>query len=309
MPPESFPASVRSELSYQLGLRLYEEGKLGEARKQLAQVSESSARYWTARYVDAVIQARQCPGKSAIRAFSEVSTGAPDRELRDRAQLEIGNIYYSIEQFGEAVAWFTLPPDSPRYVDSLLRLAWTQLRLGQAVTALDNVPRDAWLPEAEYLRALVGDSADAVHTFQATYGPVAAQLRAILARYAADESTADEVFRLYGDQRTSALPPPLLAQVHSDRELQGILAHLALMDREEHLLRRQAKPWREGVGGHIVAVLAADRLRLQRRAGLILLQRLAWEEESLSGLLRDALSGLLRDAQVLQAGEDGDFMR
>jgi tetratricopeptide (TPR) repeat protein len=244
--------------------------------------------------MDGVIYARRCPSESAVRAFTEVSRGSPDRDLRDLSQLEIGNVYYSIERYDEAAAWFTLPPDSPRYADSLLRLAWTQYRLDQPVSALDHVLRDAWQPEAEYLRALVatkGGYAAAVarvDAFEATYAPVEAQLRAILTRYASDKEAADEAFRLYGDPRTSSLPSPLLAQVHRDRELQGFVAHLALMDREERIIRRQVRPWREAVGGQLLAVLVEDRTRLQRRAGLVLLERLARDEESLSDLLTDA---------------------
>ncbi len=307
IPPESFPRSSRNELFYQLGIHLYGQDKLTEARKYLGQVSDKDDRYWTTKYLEGVVYSRQGKLKSGVRSFAAVVKGydtpapgapVPSRALRDLAQLSLGGTYYSIENFAEAIPFLTLPPDSPHHAEGQLRVAWCHFMLGaDPRPTLDALPADAWLPEADVIRGVhhfnASRYAEAIATaeaFERRYRTVEVQLRAILGRYTTEEGRklADEAFRRYGVRGGSPLPPALLTKVYRDAELAGLAQHLALLTDEERKIRRRPRAWRDAVGTGLLAGIVEDRARLERRAGLVLLQGLVNETTYLGDLLYQA---------------------
>ncbi|MDP2307907.1 MAG: tetratricopeptide repeat protein [Pseudomonadota bacterium] len=308
LPPESFPKASRDELHYQLGMRFYEQNNLTEARKYLGQVSDRSPRHWHAKFMDGVIYSTLGGKlKNGLRAFQELITaydhpevGAlrPGRDLRDLAQLNLGGVYFSLENFGEAARFFKLKSDSPYYPDGQLGLAWCQVMSEQdASAALAAVPADAWLPEADYLRGLeafqhqrYAEAVAIAGEFESSYRAVQVQLREVLGRYTSEagRESAGEAFLQYGRRAKSPLPPSLLAHAYRDRELAGLIEHLERMRREERHIRRMPQRWRETVGVDLLVGIADDRARLEKRAGLTMLKRLSTEEQYLRDLLYQA---------------------
>jgi TolA-binding protein len=318
IPPEEFPKSARNQLYYLLGVRMYEQDKLSEARKYFDQVSEKSDLYTRAKYFTGVIYNKQGKLKSAVKAFTEVvkteASAATQQELeeldrlRDLSLLNIARIYYGIEQFEQADTYYDNVPRTSRYwPESLFERAWSNfmqsdlnLTLGLLLTLESPFyKKDEFIPEATILRALTffnlcefDDVDRLLLDFDERYRPMYTELKDFLKQYSTEEGRklADQAYdRYFGDRPAdTVLPKSLFARALRDQELSGIVTHLELMEREEALIDSQKSQWKDGVGEQLHKIISEDRERLKRRAGLALLSEMATATNNLGDLLTQA---------------------
>jgi hypothetical protein len=318
IPPEEFPRSARPQLYYLLGVRLYEQDKLTEARKYFDQVSDKSDLYTRSKYFAGVIYNKQGKLKSAVRSFTDVvrteGSAATQQELedlnrlRDLSLLNIARIYYGIEQYDEANKYYTNVPRNSRYwPESLFESAWANFllndlngTLGQLLTLESPFYKEEeFIPEATILRALTffnlceyDDVDRLLLDFDARHRPMHTEMRDFLKQYSSEEGKklADQAFdRYFGDRPAdTALPKSLFAYLLRDQELAGIVNHLQAMDKEEELIDSQKSQWKDGVGENLHKVIAEDRERLKRRAGLALLSEMVTLTTYLGDLLTQA---------------------
>lgn len=315
VPPEEFPRSARNQLYYLLGARLYSGGKLTEARKYFGQVSDRSELFTRSKYFEGVIYAKQEKLKSAVRSFTDVVKTKGEAQtqqeledldrLRDLSILQIGGIYYSIERFDDAKTWFdNVPRDSVYWPQAQFQAAWSNymvsdlnLTLGQLLTVQSPYfAEHEWQPEATILRALTfftlcnyRDIARELDEFDGRYKPMHEELKDFLKQYSSEDGRrlADQAYDRYFGPRAAdtTLPRSFFVKILRNRELAGIVTHLEVMDREEQLIDAQKTQWKDVVGTQLHKVVAEDRERLKRRAGLLMLQEMAQQTTILGDLL------------------------
>ncbi|MDP2311196.1 MAG: hypothetical protein Q8P18_34565 [Pseudomonadota bacterium] len=318
IPPEEFPRSARNQLYYLLGVRLYEQDKLTEARKYFGQVSDKSDLFTRSKYFEGVIYNKQGKLKSAVRSFTDVArteaSASTQQELeeldrlRDLSLMNIARIYYSIENFKDANTYYAyVARDSRYWPQSLFESAWANfmlsdlnLTLGQLLTLESPFyNKDEFVPEATVLRALTffnlceyEDVDRILLDFDARYRPMHAEMKDFLKQYSTEEGRklADQAYDRYFDPKAAdtVLPKSMFTRVLRDQELAGIVTHLEIMDREEALIDSQKSQWKDGVGEQLHKVISEDRERLKRRAGLALLQEMVTMTTYLGDLLTQA---------------------
>lgn len=306
-----------STLYYALGVREYEKGNLTEARKYFGQVSEKSDLYTRSKYFEGVIYNKQGKLKSAVRSFMDVANFNAEAKtqqelqdldrLRDLSLMNVARIYYSIQRYDQAKQYFELVPhDSSYWPQTLFESAWTNfmlsdlnLSLGQLLTVSSPFyAEQEFIPEATILRALtffnLCEYKDVEHIlleFDAEYRPMQAELKEILKQYSTEEGRklADQAFERYFEGKgQTTLPKSMFSRFLRNQELAGLVTHLQVMDKEEALIDQQKTQWKDALGEELHRIVAADRERLKRRAGLVMLQEMASTSNYLGDLLGQA---------------------
>lgn len=315
VPPDEFPRSARNQLYYLLGTRMYEQGRLTEARKYFDQVSDKSDLYTRSKYYQGVIYTRQEKLKSAVAAFTDVAKTQAEAQtqqeldelnkLRDLSLMNIARIYYQLQRFDDAKRWYdTVPHSSIYWPQTLFESAWTNymlsdlnLTLGEVLTVNSPYFQDQeFLPDARILRALtffyLCDYAGIereLTEFDATYKPMHQEMKDFLKQYSTEEGKklADQAYDRYfgSNPEATALPKSLFLHLLRNKEFAGIVTHLEVMDKEEQLIDAQKSQWKDSVGEGLHKVVSEDRERLKRRAGLVMLQEMAEVTNHLGDLL------------------------
>lgn len=315
VPPEEFPRSARNQFYYLLGTRLYDEGKLSEARKYFGQVSDKSDLFTKSKYFEGIIYTKQEKLKSAVRSYTDVVKTKGEAQtqqeleeldrLRDLSIMNIARIYFSIDRFEDANTWYGNVPRSSKYwPEALFESAYSNfvlsdlnLTLGQLLTVESPFfKEDEFIPEAQILKALTffnlcefKDVNRILTDFDATYKPVHEEMKDILKQYSTEEGKklADQAYdRFFGPHpEKTTLPKSVFTKFLRNQELAGIVTHLEVMDREEALIDAQKSQWKDSIGEHLHKVIAEDRERLKKRAGLLLLREMAQEANYLGDLL------------------------
>ncbi|MEN9785738.1 MAG: hypothetical protein RLZZ299_1002 [Pseudomonadota bacterium] len=304
VPVEEFPRQARDELYYLLGVRLYEQDKLSDARKAFGQVSERSPRFTRAKYFEGVIFNKQGKLKSAVKSFTEVAKAdveaanprelAAFNQLRELSLLNIARVYYGIQRFDEAKSYYEMVPrESIYWPESLFEGAWTNfmlsdlnLSLGQLLTLRSPFyGNDEFVPETKVLQALTffnlceyGDVDRILNEFDGTYRPMNQELMDVVKQYSSEEGKklADQAYLRYfgANPRETLLPRAMFSRILRNQELAGLVTHLELMEREQELIRQQKATWKDSVGEELNRVIEQDRERLTRRAGLAMLREM-----------------------------------
>ncbi len=313
--PEEFPRSARNQFYYLLGTRLYDEGKLSDARKYFGQVSDKSELFTKSKYFEGIIYTKQEKLKSAVRSYTDVVKTKGEAQtqqeleeldrLRDLSIMNIARIYFSIDRFEDANTWYgNVPRTSKYWPEALFESAYSNfvlsdlnLTLGQLLTVESPFyNEDEFIPEAQILKSLTffnlcefKDVNRILNDFDAKYKPVHEEMRDILKQYSSDEGKklADQAYdRFFGAKPDkTTLPKSLFTKFLRNQELSGIVTHLEVMDREEALVDAQKTQWKDSIGEHLHKVIAEDRERLKKRAGLLLLREMAQEANYLGDLL------------------------
>ncbi|GDX78427.1 hypothetical protein LBMAG42_02380 [Deltaproteobacteria bacterium] len=315
--PDDYPKSARNQLYYLLGVQLYEQDKLSEAKKMLGQVSEKSDLYTRAAYLIGVIDNKQGKLKSAVRSFSEVaksSVEAPTLQeleqldrLRELSVLNIARIYYGIAQYDQAKEYYSqVPRDSVYWAEAQFEGAWTAFMLsdlnytlGEILTVDSPYYADVeFIPEATVLRALTyfnlceyEDVNRTLLDFEQTYTPIHQELKDVLKTYSSEEgkALADQAYERYFEGKgETVLPKPLFTRLLRDQQLSGLVSHLALLDKEEELIKSQKSQWKGAVGEELIKIIADSRERLKTRAGKALLRNMVTLAKQLGDLIGQA---------------------
>lgn len=317
VPPEDFPRSARNNLFYLLGVRLYEQDKISDAKKMLQQVSEKSDLYTRAKYLEGVINNKQGKLKSAVKAFSEVAktkAEAPTLQelqaldrLRDLSVLNIARIYYGIGNYDDAKTYYgQVPRDSTYWPEATFEAAWTSfmlndlnLTLGQVLTVESPYFKDSeFVPEATILKALTyfnlcsfSDVERTLLEFEQTFTPVHTELKDVLKTYSSEEGRelSDQAYERYFEGKgDTTIPKPVFARLLRDQELAGLVSHLELLDKEEELIAAQKSQWKGAVGESLQKIIADSRERLKKRAGKALLRNMVDLTRQLGDLIGQA---------------------
>jgi tetratricopeptide (TPR) repeat protein len=317
IPPSAYPRGARSELHYLAGVRHHNAGRLREAGEAFERVSPKSRHYARSEYYRGVISQQQGDARSAARSFREViradathqQHGASDAEtgaLREMAILNTGRLHYGLARYEHAAKWYALVDNQSQvWPTALFEHAWADAMernendsLGKLLTVRSPFFRDDhFLPESQVLRALTYFSLceyetveDILGEFERRHQPMHAEMTSFVDRYSSPEGEqlADQAWRTYfGAQSTTetVLPSSLFAKVLRNRELASTVRQLRLIDEEQARIAKQKARWRDTVGPGLVATLEADRLRLERRAGLLFLREMARQSNKVADLL------------------------
>lgn len=311
---EEFPASARNQYYYLAGLRLYEQDKLTDARKSFAQVSEKSDLYSKSKYFEGVIYYKQEKLRSAVKSFTEVVKSSPDattpseieasKRLRDLSLLNIARIYYSIQRYPEANTWYdNVPRDSRYWAEAQFESGWADFvtsdvnrTLGQMLTVQSPFyDKEEFIPEAKILRALTffnlceyKEVDRTLLDFDQTYKPMQEEMKDFLKQYTGENSKlSDQAYdRYFGPKPDKTLiPKSAFVRMLRNQDLAGIVSHLQVMESEERLIDEQKSQWKDSLGENLHKVIAEDRDRLKRRAGVYLLKEMSGMATMLGGLL------------------------
>ncbi|MFT4622078.1 MAG: hypothetical protein ACI8PZ_000731 [Myxococcota bacterium] len=318
IPPEAFPRAAKNHLYYLKGRKLFEDGELSDASTYLQQISRESELYMRARYFDGIINNERRKLKTAVLAFRDVMQSEPPvtdarraleiEDTKDLALMNIARIYYGLERFDNADNYYSLVRrDSTFWPESLFERAWSKFMvqdLNQALGLLLTVnspyyASQEFLPEVEILRALTffnlceyGEVENQLNDFGDKYQPMVNELEAFLEPYKTPEGRklSDQAFDAYFEKGKpeSRLESAMFARILRNRDLSSLVRHLDMMDEETVQIDAQKAAWRDSLGEGLKKVLAKDRERYKRRAGLLLLREMAYYYEHMKDLLFQA---------------------
>lgn len=317
IPPEEYPRAAKNYLNYQMGVRLYEQDNLTEARRYFAQISTQSDLYLKSKYFEGVIYNKQGKLRSAVKSFGDVVRDAKNvdiftedelaevQKLEDLSLINVARIYYSIQRFDESSYYYSLVPrDSAYWPEAVFEAAWANfmqndlnLSLGQILTVRSPFySSDEFMPEAAVLRALIFFNLceyplvnRELLAFEDMISPMQAELKDFVKQYSTPEGKklADQAFDAYfgGVRKDTVLPTAMFTRFLRNQDLYALVRHLEMMDEEEALIDAQKSLWKDSVGAHLKTVLEADRERYKQRAGLVMLGEMARMSNYLSDLM------------------------
>jgi len=318
IPPDQFPRDAKNHLYYLMGRKLYEDDKLAEADKYFQQVSSKSDLGLKAKYYEGVIDEQRGKLKSAVKSFKEVYQAAPpdatdDRQikqindLKDLSLINIARIYYKIQtddSLKNADTFYAqVDRNSSFWPESLFERAWTaylrndwNLTLGLLLT--DRSPYysdEEYLPEATILRALTFYSFceprevdKSLAEFDANYLPMRDEMKVFLDQYNTEDGRklSDQAYDQYFTNKhpDSKLSKALFLRILQNNELGDLVRHLQILDSEESTIDLQKGAWKDTLGTHLKEVIADDRGRYKRKAGLVLITEMQSQYDILNDL-------------------------
>lgn len=312
IPADQFPRQAKNHLYYLMGRREYDRKNLSASAKWFQQISSKSNLYLRSKYYEGVINHERSKYRSAVAAFRDVydaqNQPADDREakqyaaLKDLSLINIARIYYELEKFDNADVYYQqVDRKSDFWAQSLFERAWTNFMLtrlnntlGLLLTLRSPYYQNLeYNPESELLRSLTfyylceyDEAKRLLLKFEKQYKPMRAELKSFLAEYGTDEGRklADKAFDDYfaDDHEESRLTKQLLYATLQNRDLNSIVDHLDMMDREISTIDEQKSVWRDSVGAHLKKVIEQDRKRYKMRAGLALISELKRQDRKLA---------------------------
>jgi hypothetical protein len=317
IPPEAFPRNAQDHLYYLLGRKSFEQNQLSAAVDQFKRVSAKSELYMRAKYYEGVVLNEQKKLRSAVAAFREVYqakvqlTNTDPRyvqeveDLKDLAIMNIARVYFGLQRFENSDSYYALVDrESSYWPDSLFERAWANFHqydlnqtLGLLLTANSPYFSDQeFNPELTVLRALTFWSLcdyDEVERilikFEKDTKPQAAELKNFLNQYRSKQgqALADKAFDAYfiDGSANSGLPKAMFHRILRNRDLSSLIRHMDMMDAEIELIDKQKSIWSGTVGDHVKKVIAQDRERYKKRAGLVMLSEMAKQQATLDDLL------------------------
>lgn len=320
IPAESFPRNAQDHLFYLLGRKHFEKGNLSDALEQFKRVSAKSELFLRSKYYEGVILNEQKKLRSSVAAFREVvqakveltNTDAKHvqeiEDLKDLAIMNIARVYFGLQRFENAENYYALVDrESAYWPDSVFERGWANFHLvdlnetlGLVLTATSPFYSESeFNPELTILRSLTYWSLcdyDEVERllikFERDVQPMERELNGFLAQYSSKDAKkiADKAFDAYfvdGTQR-SVLPPAFFHRILRNRDLAALVDHMDMMDEELESIDRQKAVWAESVGDELRQIIAKDKARYKRRAGLTMLSEMAKQQTALRDLLGQA---------------------
>jgi tetratricopeptide (TPR) repeat protein len=322
--PEDFPRGAKNHFYYLKGIRAYTDGDLAGALQNFQEVSSKSDHFLRSLYFEGVINMEQRRLKNSVKKFRDVYREedpifSNEREkaemlrLQDLSLLNIARVYFSIERYDEADKYYTLVDrGSSHWPEAMFEQAYSNFMLNDlnrslGMTLTVNSPffaNDVFLPESRILRALTffnlcqyGEVEEQLLAFEAEYTPLRDEMKDFVAGYASEDGRriADQAWNTYFGQDNndgsreryiqSSLPKSLFNKILRNSDLNGLVRHMDIMDDELELIADQRQPWPDSVGVYLKRIIAQDRAKYERRAGLLLLQGMAREANYVSDLL------------------------
>jgi hypothetical protein len=287
------PVEAESERGYLRGRQAYEDGKLDDAEKLLAQVSRKSRLYSSAVYLRGVIRVRQGKLGDATDAFCEIAqTPEGDRyaffiderywPLKDLARLGAARVAHEQGRFDDAYYhYFQIPDDSERLPEALFEAAWSMYQKRELRTARELVselqkdfPTSPMATEAMLLAGYI-ELADckfdvARQRFDALAADVRLLVDTIVKARATREARLALLHRALAGQAPAGATPEdrVLGMLRLDPRLKRLHEQLLGLQRELALAPRVIDSWQElalRLPGAKVAPAAGDALALLTR--------------------------------------------
>ncbi len=312
--PEDFPSKVRSDLMYLLGRREFDEQNYNRALKYLDQVSDRSDHFIQAMYVQGVIYNRQGKLKQAVGKFVDILKesavyGDPGEieKVRHLALLNIGRIYYGIEQYDKASSKYYewVPRDSEYWPEALFEASWSYFMTeGKENRALGHImtlespffDETYWMPEMEILKALIyyriceyDEVGVILDEFEAGYGPVVDEIKSFVKVYADREMPPEHAYKTVYGKRSDYyenLPLAVYAYIEMDQTFMGPHLHVIQIEKEIEMVRGMKPQWKNSpVGTAVTEQLLEDRKRYMKRAGIVLVNKLNDVRKNLESLM------------------------
>lgn len=315
--PEQYPRGAQNHLYYLVGLSLFEDDKLTDARKYFGQVNPKSDLYLKSKYLEGVIFNKQGKLKSAVKSFRDVyrepveGTADPAElaeieSLKDLALINIARIYYGIERYEESSKYYGLVDRGSAYWgEALFEDSWSWFMQNDLNKSLGNLltvqspffSNDEFVPEAVVLRSLTffylceyKEVEKILLDFEEKYRPIQAEMRDFVKSYSSEEGKqlADQAWDAYfgkGSKKETKLPKSVFTRILRSQDLAGVVKRLEMLDQEEALIDQQKTRWRDTLGNALKDQIEKDRQRLKRRAGLLFLSEMARTANYLSDLL------------------------
>ena len=272
--------------------------QLGKAQAQDSAASRNAASQHFSLAVEAF--------KDILRFEDLVGSPAYYPPHRDLANMSMGRLFYSSEQFDTAGRYYDrVTEGTTAWLDSLFELGWTYFRLGRIDRVLGqlhtlNSPffEERYYPEARVLEALIlfrtcrfAETLVTVEKFLRDYKPLKKELDAQLAGTRSDAEFYDYLFSLARDKKSLSVPLRRIFNVAlSDKRLQRAFGAVVQANDEvaglEKLQRntsatRAAQLLGEDMG-RVRAVMIAE-------AGGLARQRLTRVREDLTEIIRQGL--------------------
>ena len=310
--PADVPAKANNAYLYLMGEAKYGAEDLADALKYLERVSERSEFYARARYLQGVILYRQNENTQAAGVFEEILTapelrGDPEdiRNIRAMTLLNLGRIYYRVENFKQAnKVYDRMPRDSAYWGRALYEGAYSNFwlqdynsSLGQILTLYSPFfNQRVFLPDATILEALVYFNLceyeyvnGLVQQFQTTWKPVRDDLRAFV-KTNTDGKEAEAYVALFGGGTPPAgIPAAVIQEIAWSTELQAVAKHLAMIKAETSSIQGGNVHWRESpLAKSLLLVLRDAEKQLQLEAGRIVLKEATRIDKLLSGLIGES---------------------
>jgi tetratricopeptide (TPR) repeat protein len=324
IPPEEYPRQAKNHLYYLMGVRLYDQERLSDARRYFGQISTKSELYLKSKYFEGIIFNQQGRLKSAVKAFRDVIRDAEgvnlrnERELQDVADLtdlsllNVARIYYSIQRFDESSKYYQMIPRTSKYwAESLFEHSWStfmqndlNLSLGLLLTTQSPFyAEEEFIPEAKLLRALTffnlceyDEVSSQLLEFESTLVPMFEELKDFTEQYRGKEKRAmhDQAFDAYfsSAEKVSSLPPSVFGRFLRNKDLASLVRHLDIMSTEMESIDDQKALWRDSLGVHLKKQMAKDARGYKTRGGRLMLQEM--------DRLRSHLADLLSQSEIIR---------
>src|SRR6185295_3465094 len=171
-------------------------------------VNRDSEFFIKAKFFEGVTHVRQYQGRPAVDAFKEILViGAeqpraykPDdiADYNELAQLQMARVFYSTQQFDTSIKYFEkLDQNSADWTESLFEASWAYFMKTLNSKALGNIHtlnapyfENQFFPESMLLKGVIyykyclyDQAEEAIGDFNDKYGPLAKNLKDLLAKY------------------------------------------------------------------------------------------------------------------------------
>lgn len=304
----TLPLEVLARINYLIGRISHRKGKLDEAKQFLEAVPDTSAYYAKAQYLLGITLAdprfpaadengRAKNVEAAITIFEGLLKAKGKQfDYEDTVQLTylaLGRTNYNVGQYEKATQWYEKVPRFSKYWDSaLFENGFARFQnddLGGALGSLQGLyaPQfaGAFQPEAwiltsttYYFSCLYEESKSSLKEYEATYLPMAEQLKPLV-----EESIElPEYYKLVATE-SPKVPRAVMNWVRTNERMLGVFNMLAQIDKEKETIGAN-QTWRSArLAPELITYLDTNRGTLEKVAGQLAKARLTEAYRTVKG--------------------------
>jgi tetratricopeptide (TPR) repeat protein len=295
------PLEVLNKINYIVGVVSYRKNKRDDAVSFLTSVPADSTFYARARYLLAVIQARQGENDKAVESFSEVLKlkNGPKlsygelTDIQQLAQLGLARVYFGMGRYGDAVkAYDAVPRFSEYWDEALFENGWARFQnedQGGALGSLQalHAPQfagsfqpESWILKATvyYFNCLYDDAKAALDGFEKVYLPINEKLKPLIE---ADKGNEFYFNLLAKDSET--LPRSVKNYLVANKRLVGFKAYIDELAREKQLVSESSTFKGSKLQGELLSAIDQSRDLAVQMTGNFVKRRLDDASKTIAG--------------------------
>jgi len=259
--PKDFPADLKNEIAFTVGMLYYTQDELDAALEVLAIVDPSAEEFFVkSRYLQGAIYARRNMARQSLDAFKDIlryerdsaSKTAQMKEFHSRAVVSIARIFYSTGNFDTALKYYNqIEKYSPLWLQTLFEKSWAFFRANNNERAMGNLHtlnspyfEEQYFPESRVLQAVTlytncryEDAIVVVDQFVREYDDLRKELNTQMAQ---NEDPADFYYWLASlsikGKGFSKKLKRIFNLALADKKLYRLFSFIVALDREEALL-------------------------------------------------------------------------